>query len=79
MGAVMTTVILNDDLINKIVETGHYQSAQEAVETILADYMQTHEKQKNHFDTLCVNVDMDDDEIDSLFQRNKDTGRTVNL
>jgi hypothetical protein len=69
----MTTVILNDDLINKIVETGHYQSAQEAVETISADYMQTQEKQKTYFDTLCVNVDMDDDEIDSLFQRNKDT------
>jgi hypothetical protein len=71
----MTTVILNDDLINKIVATGHYQSAQEAVETILAQYMQTQEKHKTHFDTLCVNVDMDDDEIDSLFQRNKDTAR----
>ena len=75
----MTTVILNDDLINQIIETGHYQSAQQAVETILAEYMQTHKKHKTHFDNLCVNLNMDDEEIDNLFQRNKETGRPIDL
>lgn len=75
----MTTVVLNDKLINKIVQIGHYQSAQEAVEKILSDYMQSHKQEKTAFDSLCINLDMDDEEIDNLFQRSKDTGRTLDL
>jgi len=75
----MTTVVLNDKLINKIVQIGHYQSAQEAVEKILFDYMQYHKQEKTTFDSLCVNLDMDDEEIEALFQRSKDTGRTLDL
>ncbi len=75
----MTTVVLNDELVNQAIKTGHYQSAQEAVEAILFNYIQTHKQQKTPFDKLCVNLDMDDEEIDHLFQRSKDTGRTLDL
>lgn len=75
----MTTIILNDDLVNQVVKTGHYQSAQEAVEAILFNYIETQNRPKTPFDKLCVDLDMDDEEIDHLFQRSKDTGRTLDL
>ena len=76
----MTTVVLNDELINEIIELGHYQTVLEAVEKILADYMQTQLQEKATFDSLYMNLDMDDDEIDDLFQRNQDkTSRALEL
>jgi hypothetical protein len=75
----MTTVKLDDKLINKILKIGHYQNAQKAIDTILFDYIQTHQKQNTPFDKLCCELDMADEEIDSLFVRNKDTGRSLDL
>jgi len=31
------------------------------------------------FDKLCLELDIDDEEIDSLFTRDKDMGRTLDL
>lgn len=75
----MTTVELDDKLINKILKIGHYQNAQKAIDIILSDYIQTHQKQNTPFDKLCFKLDMTDDEIDSLFTRDRDTGRSVDL
>ena len=75
----MTTVVLNDELVNQAIKTGHYQSAEEAIEVILFNYIQTHKQQKITFDSLCVNLNRDDEEIDSLFQRSKDVGVGVML
>ena len=69
----MTTIVLDDDLINKVVQIGNYQTPQEAVVAILSDYVQTHEPKKALFDNLYFD-DMADGEIDSLFERDKDVG-----
>ena len=70
----MTTLVLDDDLINKVVQIGNYQTPQEAVVAILSDYIQTHQPKKERFDELYLDVDMVDGEIDSLFERDKDAG-----
>jgi Arc/MetJ family transcription regulator len=70
----MTTIVLDDDLINKVVQIGNYQTPQEVVVAILSDYVQTHQPQKALFDKSYLYVDMADGEIDSLFERDKDVG-----
>ena len=75
----MTTIELDDRLIDKVIQIGHYQNAQKAIDTILFDYIQTHQKQSTPFDKLCFELDIADEEIDSLFKRDKDTGRTLDL
>jgi len=75
----MTTIELDDRLIDQVIQIGHYQNAQKAIDTILFDYIQTHQKQSTPFDKLCFELDMADEEIDSLFKRDKDTGRTLDL
>ncbi len=75
----MTTIELDELLINKVLEIGHYQNAQKAIDMILSDYIQTHQKQKTPFDKHCFEVDITDEEIDGLFKRDKDVGRTLNL
>jgi len=35
----MTTINLDDTLINEVITIGHYQNAEEAVVKILADYV----------------------------------------
>jgi hypothetical protein len=75
----MTTVELDDNLIDRVLQIGHYQNAQKAIDTILSDYIQTHQKQNTPFDKLCFELDMPDKEIDGLFKRDKDTGRSLDL
>ena len=75
----MITIELDDLLITKIMKIGHYKNAQKAINTILSDYIQTHQNQNTSFDKLCFELDMTDEEIDSLFKRDKDTGRTLDL
>ena len=70
----MTTIVLDDDLINKVVQIGNYQTPQEAVVAILSDYIQTHQPKNALFDKSYLDADMADGEIDSLFERDKDTG-----
>ena len=70
----MTTIVLDDELINKVIQIGNYQTPQEAVVAILSDYVQTHQPKKERFDELYLDVDMADGEIDSLFERDKEVG-----
>ena len=75
----MTTIELDDLLINKVLQIGHYQNAQKAIDTILSEYIQAHQTQNTPFDKLRCELDMADAEIDSLFKRSKDAGRTLDL
>ena len=43
----MTTIVLDDDLINKVVQIGNYQTPKEAVVAILSDYIQIASAQKS--------------------------------
>ena len=52
---------------------------QKAMDTILTDYVQAYQKKKIPFDELCCDLDMVDEEVDNLFKRGKDTGRTLDL
>ena len=70
----MTTLVLDDDLINKVVQIGNYQTPQEAVVAILSYYVQTHQPKKAMLGNLYLDADMADGEIDSLFERDKDVG-----
>jgi Bacterial antitoxin of type II TA system, VapB len=70
----MTTLVLDDDLINKAVQIGNYQTPQEAVVAILSDYIQKHQPKNALFDKSYLDADMADGEIDSLFERDKDVG-----
>ena len=70
----MTTIVLDDDLINKVVQIGNYQTPQEAVVAILSDYLQTQQPKNALFDKSYLDTDMADGEIDSLFERDKDAG-----
>lgn len=73
----MTTVTLDDKVIKEVIAVGHYRNAQEAVVNILTDYVRQHKKEPSLFDQLCLNVDVADDQLAVLFERNKDTGRSV--
>ena len=70
----MTTIVLDDDLINKVIQIGNFQTPQGAVAAILSDYVQTHQPKKALLDRLYLDVDMADGEIDSLFERDQDVG-----
>jgi Arc/MetJ family transcription regulator len=70
----MATIMLDDDLIDKVVQIGNYQTPQEAVAAILSDYIKLHEPQKVQFDESYLDADMADGEIDSLVERDKDAG-----
>jgi len=75
----MTTIELDDNLVDKVLQIGRYQNAQKAINTILADYIQANQKKSTPFDKLCFELDMADEEVDSLFKRDTDTGRTLDL
>ena len=75
----MTTITLDDALINEVIAVIHNQNAQEAVIKILADYLQQHKNEPAFFEQLRLADDYADDDLDLLFERNKDTGRNVEL
>lgn len=75
----MTTVTLDDKVIKEVIAVGHYRNAQEAVVNILTDYVRQHKKGVSLFDQLRLNEDVTDEQIAVLFERNKDTGRDVEL
>lgn len=75
----MTTITLDDGLIKEVIAVSHYQNAQEAVIKILADYLQHHKNEQPLFDKLRMMDDCSDDDFDQLLERNKDTGRLIEL
>jgi hypothetical protein len=77
--ATMTTIKLDDELINKVIAVSHNQNAQEAIIKILADYLQHHKNEPLFFEQIRIAGDDADDELASLFQRDRDTGRSIEL
>jgi hypothetical protein len=41
----MTTITIDDEMINELVAVSHFKNAQEAVIKILADYLQQYKKE----------------------------------
>lgn len=68
----MTTVILDDQFINEIINVSHYPNAQEAVFKILADYLQQKKAQRNILDLLAMpevaDIDFNPPRLNSLYQ-----------
>ena len=75
----MTTITIDDEMISELVAVSHFKNAQEAVIKILTDYLQQHKKEPTLSDQLRLVVDYADDDLPLLFERNKDTGRNVEL
>lgn len=75
----MTTFILDDALVNEVIAASHHQNAQEAVINILADYLRQHKTQPAFFEQLRMTDDLADDELALLFERDKDSGRKIEL
>lgn len=74
----MTTISL-DDLLIEVISVSRQKNAQEAVMTILAEYLLQYKKESSLFEELRVVDDFSDDEVDALFTRNKDAGRSIGL
>jgi Arc/MetJ-type ribon-helix-helix transcriptional regulator len=74
----MTTITLDDELINQVIAKSPYKNADEAVRRILSDYLQQH-KDKTFFEQLCLKNGIGDDDLALLFERDKDTGRDIVL
>jgi len=76
----MTTISIDDEIINELVSVSHCQNAQEAIMKIINDYLQQQKIKKPLFDQLRLISDFENQEIEDLFQRNKnDTGRELEL
>jgi len=74
----MTIITIDDELINEIIAVSHYQNAQEAVIQILSNYL--HKKKKLPlFERLRFIDESAEDDIASLFERDRDTGRNFEL
>jgi Arc/MetJ-type ribon-helix-helix transcriptional regulator len=66
----MTTITLDDELINQVIAKSPYKNADEAVKSALFDYLQQH-KDKTFFEQLCL--EDGDDGLALLFERDKST------
>ena len=75
----MTTITLDDALINEVIAASHAQNAQEALIKIIPFYLQQHKQKPAFFEQLCLADESLDDELALLFERNKDTGRDIGL
>ncbi len=70
----MVTITLDDNLINKVMEIGNYQTPEQAVIAILSDYIKKRSPETT-LNKAYLDGDMADGEIDSLFERDKEVGR----
>lgn len=66
----MTTISIDDEIINELVSVSHCQNAQEAIMKIINDYLQQQKIKKPLFDQLRLISDFENEEIEDLFQRN---------
>lgn len=67
----MTTITLDDQLINQVIRVSPYKNAQEAVAKILADYLQQQKIQSKITDLLAmpsaVEIDFDPPHLNHLY------------
>jgi Arc/MetJ family transcription regulator len=50
----MTTITIDEQLINEVISVSHYQNAQEAVVKILADYLRQQKTRPNIAELLAM-------------------------
>jgi Bacterial antitoxin of type II TA system, VapB len=75
----MTTIIIDDELINEVIAVSHHNNAQEAVTKILSDYLQQQKKELPLFERLRFIDESTNDDLALLFERDRDTGRDFEL
>lgn len=75
----MTTITLDDTVLNDVIAVGHYQNAQEAVLHVLTDYVRQHKQARSLFEQLRVADEVAGDDLSVLFERNQDHGRNIEL
>ncbi|MCX7096189.1 MAG: hypothetical protein NTY50_22465 [Methylobacter sp.] len=67
----MTTVVLDDEFMDEIINVSHYSNAQEAVVKILADYLQQKKAQHSILDLLAMpevaDIDFNPPRLNSLY------------
>jgi Arc/MetJ family transcription regulator len=71
----MTTITLDDAVINEVMAVSHIQDAQAAVSQVLRDYLQQLKKNPPLFEQLRLA----DDNLALLWERDKDMGRDMSL
>jgi plasmid stability protein len=67
----MTTITLDDELINQIIAKSHTQNAEEAVIKILSDYLQkTNEPSITDLLAMpeCADIDFNPPKLNTLYQ-----------
>jgi hypothetical protein len=67
----MTTIAIDQKLINEVIAVSHYQNAQEAVINILSNYLQQQKKALPLFERLRFIDESDKDDIALLFERDQ--------
>ncbi len=76
----MTIITIDDELINEIMAVSPYENAQEAVIKILSNYLQQQKKELPLFEQLrFIDDESAEDDIASLFERDRDTGRNFEI
>lgn len=75
----MTTITLDDAVINEVMAASHIQDAQAAVSQVLRDYLQQLRKNPPLFEQLRLADDLADDNLALLWERDKDVGRDMSL
>lgn len=75
----MTTITIDDALMNEVIAISHQQNPQDAVIKVLGEYLKQHKHQPGLFDQLRLADNHLEDDLALLFERDKDTGRNIEL
>jgi hypothetical protein len=75
----MTTITVDDQVIEAVLAVSHASDAQKAVADILNAYLKQHRRELTLFDQLRLPETEADDDFAKLFQRDRDSGRTIEL
>ena len=72
----MTTITVDDQVLEAVLAVSHAQDAQQAVTDILNAYLRQHRQDLPLFEQLRLPEAEADDDLANLFQRDRDSGRT---
>jgi Arc/MetJ family transcription regulator len=75
----MTTITIDDQVLEAVLAVSHASDAQKAVADILKAYLREHSQDVPLFDQLRLQEPETDDDLADLFQRDRDNGRTIEL
>jgi Arc/MetJ family transcription regulator len=73
----MTTITVDDQVIQAVLAVSRANDAQAAVADILKAYVRQHRHELPLFEQLRLPEADADDDLASLFQRDRDSGRTI--